>query len=85
MTFEKLWISKNYSGDLSGHIEFSNELGKIDLNLSPDFAQRLVAACADEIVSVSRSAAEEMTVKVLEAVTPLEIPNKPSVKETSDE
>lgn len=70
MNFEKLFISKHYQGGLTGWIEFKNELGSIELQLPDELAQQLLALCADNLVAISKQAADEMTAKVIEAVTP---------------
>ena len=70
MRLEKLYLSRGLWSDkgLSGSIEFSNELGKIELKLSDDAARRILRVVADELVAVSKAAADEMTASVLDAV-----------------
>ena len=79
MQFERLHVNKDYRGGLSGSIEFSNDLGKIALTLPDELAQKLLAICAETLVDISKQAAEEMSVKVIEAVTPLALPGRSAI------
>jgi hypothetical protein len=53
-------------GKYVGHALFGNENGKVDIKLSPDNIEQIFKVCADGIVDVARSAAEELTVSVIE-------------------
>lgn len=57
------WGKKN----LTGKAKFTNELGEIELNLNEDQCQRVLEICADSLVAVSKAAAEEMCVKVIQS------------------
>lgn len=57
------WGQKN----LTGKAKFTNELGEIELNLNEDQCNRVLEICADSLVAVSKAAAEEMCVKVIQS------------------
>lgn len=74
MQLEKLFIS-NWSGKLSGSVEFKNELGKIELTLDNEAAAALLRVCGDQLARISKKAADEMSVKVIDAL--VSIPSLP--------
>lgn len=67
MQLEKLYIH-NWSGKLSGSVEFKNELGKIELTLDHEAAAAVLRVCGDQLARISQKAAEEMSVKVIDAL-----------------
>lgn len=48
----------------SGSLTFDSETGKIELKLTPVLSDKVVAACAEELVAQARAAAEAMTASV---------------------
>lgn len=46
-------------------IEVLGQSGKIELNLSPEMSQRIVAIIAEEVAAAGRATAEAMTAEVL--------------------
>lgn len=46
-------------------IEVYGQSGKVELNLSPELSDRLVALVADEVAAAGRATAEAMTAEVL--------------------
>lgn len=69
MELKQVFLTRNYNGDLTGSVEFSNELGTIKLNMDPEASQEILRVCGDALVRISKKAADEMTAKVIEAIT----------------
>ncbi len=53
-------------------IELHGQHGKVELNLSQDMSQRIVAILADEIAAAGKATAEALTSNFLEAAPALE-------------
>lgn len=49
-------------------IEVHGQHGKVELNLSPEMSQRIVAIIAEEVAAAGRATAEAMTADVLNVV-----------------
>ena len=47
-------------GKYTGTIEYEGESGTVNLTLTPDISNRLLATCADQIVACSTVAAEQL-------------------------
>ncbi|GEM_PF-6087369 len=55
---------------LRASVAVEGQHGKVELNLSPEASDRMVALIADEIVAATQATASLMTSNVLAAVTP---------------
>ncbi len=53
-------------------IELHGQHGKVELQLSPEMSQRIVAIIADEVAAAGRATAEALTANFLEATPALE-------------
>ena len=77
MNFDKLEIERELwgkdKGMLSGKIAFSNELGKVTLKLNQKHIDMIFNVVADSLVDVAKMAGEEMTCKILEHKSELEV------------
>lgn len=56
------------SGTYSGYAEFDNELGRISLRLDEEMCQKIFKVCADGVLQISKAAAEEMRLSVIECI-----------------
>lgn len=70
MRLEKMFISRDWQDKekLRGAIEFSNELGKIELVLDDDTSRQILGVCAESLVRIGQKAAAEMSAKVIQAI-----------------
>jgi len=59
-------------GQFKGVIEFSNNLGSVELTLSSDQCNGLFKVCADGIVDTAKAAAENLSVLIAEHKNTLE-------------
>lgn len=68
MILRSLHIRRQDYGDksITGSVEFANGEGKIELVLDEQLCTEIVAVCADALVRVSKTAAENMTASMLE-------------------
>lgn len=57
---------------LRATVEVQGQTGKVELNLSPELSERVVAVIADEIAAAGRATAEALTASCLEAFPKLE-------------
>lgn len=64
MQFEKLFISRRYNGEISGNIEFAGDAGKIELSLNDASCKKMFAVIAEEMVAVSKDAADKLTAEI---------------------
>ena len=55
-------------GKLRGVISFDNEIGKVDMNLSPDITEKLLAVIGDALVETAKAASKELTCSLIESV-----------------
>ena len=80
MKLEKLNLSRDWNDTtkLRGSIEFSNELGKIELRLDAETSRQILAVCADALVRISQKAANEMSARVIDALTEPQVLEAPS-------
>lgn len=49
-------------------IEVLGDAGKVELNLSPELSERIIAVIADEVIAASKATAEAMTAEVFNVV-----------------
>ena len=70
MNIKSLVINRqNYGkgkGLFAGTVSFDDELGKIDLYLSPEQCEKIFSICADGILEVAEKAAKQLTYKVID-------------------
>lgn len=67
MKLNKIYISRSWDGKkMDGNIEFSNKIGKVEINLDDEACQKIIAICASQIVNTSKAFADEMTGKCIE-------------------
>lgn len=55
---------------LRASVVVEGDTGKVELNLSSEASQRMVALIADEIVAATRATAQLMTADVLQGIKP---------------
>ncbi len=69
MIFKGLTITRSWDNKLAGNISIDTKSNdSIRLNLTEDLCQKLVDACADNIVEVATEAAQTMKANILEGV-----------------
>ena len=56
---------QDYSKPLRTTIEVEGQHGKVELNLSPDLSDKVVAIIADEVAAAGRATAEALTAQCL--------------------
>ena len=54
------------TGDLTGNVEFINELGTITLRMDEQFCKEILAVCGQCLVRQSQKAADEMSAKIIQ-------------------
>lgn len=66
MNLQRLNISRNWTGNkaVTGKIQFSDELGTIELVLSEKQCQEILKVCAESLVATSKRAADNITVNL---------------------
>ena len=68
MNLQSVHIYRSYGKpEYQGKITFGGPLGEITLMLDDEFSRELFKVCADQLVKVSRDAAEEMTATIIDA------------------
>ena len=72
MKLEKIYLSRRWSSssnEFSGKVGFKGDLGEIELNLSSEQCEKVIAICAEQLVKTSKALAEEMTAKCIDVQT----------------
>lgn len=72
MQLKNISIHKGYGSDNSYNttIEFTNAQGDIKLRLPQEASERVLAVIADLLVEQSKAVAQQLTSKIIEAVSP---------------
>lgn len=71
LVFKSLKIEYDWnSRALVGQIRVAGDNGTIDLKVTPELTAKLVAVCADELVSCARETAQAMTAEMIEHAFP---------------
>ena len=72
MKFERLHIYASMGG-LKGSVQFEGPAGKIELTLNESLGQRILEVCGDDMIAVSKKAAEVMAGAIAEAAAPVNL------------
>jgi hypothetical protein len=71
MQLERLAITRETwgvnKGQFTGAIEFSNQSGKIQLNLNHETGQKLLAVVAECLVDTAKEVATQLTTEVIDS------------------
>ena len=65
LSVERKWFGKD-KGKLVGAAEFDNELGSVALVLSPEQCDEIFRVCAEGVMTVAKTAAQELSCAVIE-------------------
>ncbi len=70
MNLNELNISRSTwgkdEGQFRGSISFDNELGKVDIKLTPEHCSKIFEVCAESIIDTAKQAAEELKITVVD-------------------
>jgi hypothetical protein len=69
MKLNSIYINRadwgKHEGRYTGHAEFGSDMGKIQVNLSPETSDKVLALLADQLVASAQETAKLMTAQVI--------------------
>lgn len=66
MRVEKIWISRNLNGTLSGKVEIKGKIGSIEVRVGDAKSREIVNILADQLLDIAKEAADIMRDDVIE-------------------
>ena len=82
MELESLYIEKEKyganAGRFMGTVKFANDAGKIELHITSDQANKIIALCAEGMIAAAVETAKMITANILDQVKSLPAPEEPT-------
>lgn len=74
MKLKRLYLSRSWDGkQVTGDVQFSGELGTVELKLDDAACKSILEICAETLVAVSKEVATELTRNCIDAVPPVKL------------